>query len=202
MIKNLVFDVGNVLMEYRWAEALEDTGLSREVAADIWNKMFDDELWVMHDAGTVSKDELIDRFGERFPEAAQNIKEFIIHGERMPIPRPEIWEKIHRLKLSGYKIYLLSNYSEYLFEMHTKDLPFMADLDGKVVSYEIHQVKPDEAIYLELLNRFGLKAEECVFFDDREENTDTAQRLGIKSYTVLSREHLNKMLDDILEGGI
>ena len=78
----------------------------------------------------------------------------------------------------------------------------MADLDGKVVSYEIHQVKPDEAIYLELLNRFGLKAEECVFFDDREENTDTAQRLGIKSYTVLSREHLNKMLDDILEGGI
>ena len=117
----------------------------------------------------------------------------------MHLPRPEVWEKIHRLKEKGYAIYLLSNYSKFLFDIHTKGASFMDDIDGKVVSYEIHQVKPDRGIYETLLNRFSLKPEECIFFDDRKENTDTAKELGIKTCTIESRDHINKVLSDLIE---
>ena len=199
MIKNIIFDIGNVLMEYRWAEALEDTGLSKETAQDIWTQMFDDNLWVMHDAGTATTDDLIKQFGARFPEYAKNIEEFLIHGERMHIKRPEIWEKVHTLKQLGYGIYLLSNYSEYLFKIHMKDAAFMDDIDGKLVSYEVNQVKPDRDIYETLLDRFSLDPRDCIFLDDRKENTDTAKALGIESITIESRKHLNEVLDELIK---
>ena len=199
MIKNLIFDVGNVLLEYRWVEALADTGLDMETAKKVFNEMFLNPLWVEADAGTKQQDELIVEFGKMFPSYAGNIKEFIMHGERMHLPRPEVWEKIHRLKEKGYAIYLLSNYSKFLFDIHTKGASFMDDIDGKVVSYEIHQVKPDRGIYETLLNRFSLNPEECIFFDDRKENTETAKELGIKTCTIESRDHINKVLSDLIE---
>ena len=68
-----------------------------------------------------------------------------------------------------------------LLREHNKDCAIITtpwdDIDGKVVSYEIHQVKPDRGIYETLLNRFSLKPEECIFFDDRKENTDTAKAM-------------------------
>ena len=115
---------------------------------------------------------------------------------------PEVWEKIHILKEKGYRIYLLSNYSKYLFEMHTKDAAFMDDLDGRLVSYEVHQVKPDRDIYETLIKRYDLDPKECLFLDDRKENTDTAESLGIKSVTIESRQHVNSVIDDILNGKI
>ena len=75
----------------------------------------------------------------------------------------------------------------------------MDDIDGKVVSYEIHEMKPDKVIYEHLLAKYGLKPEESVFFDDRSENTAAAEELGIKSYTITSKEYLNSILDEYLE---
>ena len=106
-----------------------------------------------------------------------------------------------RLKEMGYRVYILSNYSEFLFKKHTDGAAFWPYIDGKVVSYEIHKGKPDPAIYLHLLNTYGLKAEECLFLDDRRENIEAAKRLGIRGIQVTSRDFLNRELDRILEGG-
>jgi len=203
MITNLIFDVGNVLFHYRWKEALMDTGMTREEADEAGRKVFDETpLWREFDAGNITLSDLIEEYGKLFPDIKDNIAEFVTRNERMPLDRPEVWEKMAVLKKKGYKIYLLSNYSEYLFTNHTKGKPFMDLLDGKVVSYEVHETKPDRPIYRELMRRYDLKPEECVFFDDREENTKTAEELGIKSFTVMSREHINELLEDIIEHGI
>ena len=198
MLRNIIFDVGNVLLEYRWIEAIQDTGLSREKALDAGNKVFDNRLWVEFDAGNISKDDLIKEYGKLYPMYEENIREFINNADRMQLAREEVWEWVHKLKEKGFKIYLLSNYSEYLFNIHTKGVPFMDDLDGRLVSYEIHQVKPGREIYETLLKRYDLDAGECLFLDDRKENTDTAESLGIKSITIESRQHVNSVLDDIL----
>lgn len=198
MLRNIIFDVGNVLLEYRWIEAIQDTGLSREKALDAGNKVFDNRLWVEFDAGNISKDDLIKEYGKLYPMYEENIREFINNADRMQLAREEVWEMVHKLKEKGFKIYLLSNYSEYLFNIHTKGVPFMDDLDGRLVSYEIHQVKPGREIYEALLKRYDLDAGECLFLDDRKENTDTAESLGIKSITIESRQHVNSVLDDIL----
>lgn len=199
MIKNIIFDVGNVLLGYRWAEALADTGLSLEEANSVNELMFNNSLWVDFDAGNIDRDGLIEAYGKLYPKYKENIKQFLIHSERMPLARPKVWERVHRLKEVGYKIYLLSNYSEYLFNMHTANLPFMDDLDGRLVSYEVHRVKPDKDIYEILLSRYGLEPSESVFLDDRPENTATAQSLGIKSYTVDGIENICDILDGFIE---
>lgn len=202
MLRNIIFDVGNVLLEYRWIEAIQDTGLSREKALDAGSKVFDNRLWVEFDAGNIDKDDLIKEYGKLYPEYEENIRQFIINADRMQLPRAEVWERVHRLKQKGFRIYLLSNYSEYLFSIHTAGVPFMDDLDGRLVSYEVHQVKPGRDIYETLLKRYDLDAKECLFMDDRKENTDTAISLGIRSITIESREHVNSVLDDILNGKI
>ena len=102
------------------------------------------------------------------------------------------------LKEKGYKIYLLSNYSEELFHAHTKGAKFLDVLDGGVVSYQVHALKPDREIYEILLEKYSLKAEECLFFDDRMDNVEGAKKAGIQAIQVTSREMLNETLDKML----
>lgn len=200
MIKNLIFDVGNVLFHYRWLEALVDTGMTKEQAAETGPKIFDETpLWREFDAGNIDLPGIIEGYGELFPEFKDNIAEFITRAERMPIDRPEVWEKMKLLKDKGYKIYLLSNYSDYLFNRHTEGKAFLDYIDGKVVSYEVHYTKPQKEIYEILLSKYNLKPEESLFFDDREENVQTAVSLGISGCVVKSREHINEELEKLIK---
>lgn len=198
MIKNIIFDVGDVLLGYRWHDMLTDYGLSYEEADKVGNLMFNDVLWHESDLANMTREEIIGRYKENYPEYAGTIEWFMTHGEYMHVKREDIWEKVQKLKEKGYRIYILSNYSEELFRKHTKDAPFINLADGIVVSYQIHITKPDERIYRYLLDKYKLKAEECLFFDDRRENTEGAEKLGIKAVTVTSEEFLSRELDKLL----
>lgn len=195
-IKNLIFDVGNVLLEYRWHDMLMDYGLSAKEANDVGDQIFDNNLWSAMDLGTMETDEIIEAYAKLYPNYADLIRWFITHGELMHVKREDVWKRVHELKEKGYHIYLLSNYSKDLFELHTSEASFMQDIDGKVVSYQIHIGKPDAAIYQYLLDTYELKPQESVFFDDREENTAAAERMGIKSYTITSKEYLLQVLEE------
>ena len=199
MIKNLIFDVGNVLIEYRWGQMLLDYGLSKEEAAVVGPLFFEHETWKELDLGNMPVEDVIVLYEKQLPEYAGLIRWFLTHLELMPIPRPDVWEKVHALKEKGYKIYLLSNYNEDFFRVHTEGASFLKDIDGKVVSYEIHKIKPYPEIYEYLLDEYELKPEESVFFDDRPENTQTAEELGMKTYTITSKEYLLGVLDDFLK---
>lgn len=199
-MQNIIFDVGDVLLEYRWKDMLvEDYGMTEERAVQIGKSMFDDPLWSGLDLGN-PLEETICRYEKKYPEYAKEIRWFLTHGEKMHVKRPEVWEKVHELKKAGYGIYLLSNYSEDLFNKHTKGASFLDDIDGKVVSYEIQKIKPDPQIYLYLLEKYQLNAEECLFFDDREQNTEGAEKVGIPAITVCSQKQLLMELEKILCG--
>lgn len=195
-VKNLIFDVGNVLLEYRWYQMLLDFGLTDEEAQAARPLIFENKLWDEFDLGNLTTQEIIDRYCEELPQYEELLRWFFGHLELMHVARPDVWERVHALKEKGYRIYLLSNYSEDFFNIHTKGASFMDDIDGKVVSYEIHEMKPDRIIYEHLLNKYDLKAEESVFFDDRSENTAAAEALGIRSYTITSKEYLMSVLNE------
>lgn len=199
VIKNIILDIGDVLLEYRWHDMLTDYGLTDEDAEKIGTLMFSDNLWHELDLAVMTYDEIVRQYTDNYPEYADTIQWFLSHGEFMHVKREDVWEKVHKLKEKGYKIYILSNYSENLFTKHTSDAPFIELADGVVVSYQIHLTKPDERIYRYLLDKYNLKAEECLFFDDRQENTEGAIKLGINAITVTSKELLLEELDKILE---
>ena len=198
MIKNIIFDVGDVLLEYRWKDMLKDYGLPDDEAYKVGNLMFNDNLWHEFDLANMTRDEIVGQYLKNYPDYAKVMQWFMTHGELMHVKREDVWEKAQKLKEKGYGIYILSNYSQELFEKHTKDAPFMSLADGVVVSYQIHITKPDEKIYRYLLDKYNLKAEECIFFDDREENTEAARKLGIEAITVTSKEFLLDELDKLL----
>lgn len=195
MIKNIIFDVGDVLIEYRWKDMLLEHGIEEERAEAIGSRMFGDDVWAELDAGNVSVQDAIEVYEKQYKEYATDIRWFLEHAELMKVDRPEVWKRVKQLKEAGYKIYLLSNYSEELFEKHTKGADFHNHLDGGIVSYQIHKLKPDPEIYQSLLEKYELDPTECLFFDDRAENTKAAEELGIKAVTVISQQQLLAELD-------
>ena len=197
MIKNLIFDVGGVLFDYRWKEMFMDYGLDEDNAIRVGTQMFNDpdRTWDIFDLGIKSDEEIADIFCKKYPGDEDVIRLFIRHGEYMQVPRPKVWKKVHELKQKGYKIYILSNYPESLFKKHTEYADFMDDIDGLMVSYMIHKAKPAEDIYKALCDKYGLDRSESIFFDDRSENVEGAIKFGMKSVKILSEQVLLDELD-------
>ncbi|MCR5507277.1 MAG: HAD family phosphatase [Lachnospiraceae bacterium] len=196
MIKNLIFDMGGVLIGYRWKEMLtEDFGVEEDRAFPIGEMLFEDPIWRKFDAGLEPMETVLEHYVELYPEDATVIRRMFYEGERMSVKRERVWDRVRELKNSGYKIYVLSNYSEYLFKKHTKDVTILPIMDGIVVSYVTHSIKPDHAIYRYLLDKYGLKAEECRFFDDNEDNVNAAKELGMEAVLITSEEMLLKELE-------
>ena len=188
--RNLIFDVGEVLLDYRWKEMLLEHGLSGERAERVGRLLFDDPEWSDHDRGIIGEEEMVRKLRDRYPDEADDIEWLVEEAAQMPVRRPAVYERMRELKATGHPIYLLSNYSRRFFELHTDGAPFMELIDGMVVSYMVHLVKPEPAIYRYLLDRYGLKAEDCVFFDDRAENIEAAREMGIEAHQVSSQKEL------------
>lgn len=190
--ENIIFDVGDVLLEYRWKWMLVDYGLSESEAERVGSELFDDPdgLWNEMDLNIMSDEEIKAAYCKKHPHDSGAISFFLDHGEYMSVPRPDVWREVHRLKEKGYHIYLLSNYPETLFEKHTRYADFMKDIDGAMVSYMIHKMKPDFAIYQALCDKYSLDKSKCLFFDDRKVNVDAAIAFGMNSTLVTSRQFL------------
>lgn len=190
MIKNLIFDVGNVLLGYQWFKMVLEYGMPEEEAQLMGKNIFEDEHWLMFDAGNIKMTDLIEYYVRKMPDMEMWVRKFFEAPEKMLIPRPRVWEEVTRLKQKGYRIYLLSNYSEELFNIHMKNNPILDVIEGKVVSYMIHEIKPYPPIYQYLLGTYQLEASECLFFDDREENVEGGKALGIDGVIVESEDQL------------
>ena len=198
--KNIIFDVGDVLLDYRWQQMLMDYGLDEAEAYRVGRELFDDPdgLWHEYDLAVKSQEEIIQEFEQKHPKDAEVIRWFISHGEYMHVARPAIWKLVHQLKEAGYHLYILSNYPEILFKKHTQYADFMDDMEGMVVSYMLHVGKPERIVYQTLCDRYGLNKEECLFFDDRAENVQGAIDFGMRAKRVLSAKGLAVDLEELL----
>lgn len=197
-IKNLIFDVGNVLIEYNREWMVEELGYEKEYADKVTDTVFGSNKWEDLDAGKITLAEFLEDCRGKCPELYEGIERFMLDSTPMCISRPEVYERIRKLKTKGYKCYLLSNYPKEMFHQHTQGLPFWYDVDGTVVSYEVLCAKPERKIYEILLERYSLDPSECLFFDDRLENVEAAGIVGIDAVQVKSREQLGEMLDGLL----
>lgn len=195
-IKNMVFDIGYVLLDYRWEDMIREYTTDEERVQKIYEYMKDDPegYWTKYDKGLATIGEVIEVFARKYPDEAESLTWLWSHPEKMHVNRPRVWEKVHELKEKGYKIYLLSNYPEDMLQVHTADASFMQDVDGMMVSFMVHASKPEVEIYQALVDKYGLKPEECVFFDDRKKNIDAAIDFGMEGRVVSTEE---KLLEDI-----
>ena len=180
-VKNVIFDVGKVLVNYDWEDYLESFRFPKEEENLIAEKVFKSQIWNERDRGLFSEEEYLKQFMEAVPESYRaDVKKVVQESGKTITTKDYAMTWTSYLKNQGYHLYVLSNYSAYMLEQTRSDkLPFLKNMDGVIFSCEVQQIKPEPPIYKTLLTRFGLKPEECVFLDDRSENCEAARKLGI-----------------------
>lgn len=199
-IKNIVFDVGKVLVYFEPEWIMKKLGFSEETQAVLRKAMFEDPLWNEVDRGVMTTEELVAAFTENAPAYADEIRATYLHvGDSIEL-LPHAVEWTASLKERGYHLYIISNYGEYTLEQTKAKMDFLKYMDGAIFSYQYQIIKPDARIYEQLLKNYDLKAEECVFIDDKAENVEGAKAVGYQGLVFTDYEAVKEQLEEILRG--
>lgn len=182
MIKNIVFDIGNVLLEFNPVEYLRSFGLERKIEDEIFRRIFKSPYWPELDRGTINEEKAIQLMINGARDLETEIRLVMENWIDMLTPKAESIEVLKELKNKGYNIYVLSNFHEKAFKRVSSENDFFTLLDGEVISYKIKLIKPEREIYEYLLNKYKLIPEETLFIDDVKENIDGAESHGISTF--------------------
>lgn len=201
MIKNIIFDIGGVLVDFLPEQTLAQMGLSEKEVNTIAKKTAFGPHWKELDRGVIPKEEIFELMINEIPKKYQNHARDFLYKETLKTvtSRSYAREWLHDLKGKGLNIYLLTNYPEWMFDNHwVTTFTFTDYVDGKIVSAKIKKIKPDSGIYEELLSTYNLNAEESVFIDDRKENIEAAEALGINGIHFTEYEAVCRQLDQLI----
>ena len=179
MIRNILFDMGNVLIYFDRNLFMDRLGVAAEDKKLLMREVFLSVEWVRMDRGSMVEADAVASCCQRLPEHLHDAAEKLIQMWDRPIlPIPGMYELIEELKSKGYGIYLLSNASLRQHEYWPK-IPGWQYFDGKLISADEKVMKPHPDYYRIALERFDLKPEACFFIDDVPANIEGAQYCGI-----------------------
>ena len=200
MIKNLIYDFGRVLVTYDF-EHISSFGFASEEDLQSFVNIVSDPAFVRRcDLELITFEDLIREMQHTYPQWKEQWQLFydryleFVTGEM-----PGMYAYMTELKARGYKLYGLSNWCSTIYRV-MKEYKIFNLLDGFVVSSDYQVVKPDPAIYRILLEKYDLKAEECVFADDRADNVEAAQQVGMQAIVFTTTEAYKEALEPLLAG--
>ena len=198
MIKNLIFDLGNVIINYNQKKIINNFTEKEEEIKYIYDEIFHAPEWTLMDLGDITNDEAIEIINKRNEFKYEKLTQEFLHEwyKKQPINR-DIVEIAKILKNNGYNLFVLSNMANQTYEYFKND-EFFSLCTGIVISAHEHVKKPDEKVYRLLLDRYNLNAEECLFIDDDDsgKNYETANKIGIKGRRIMPKqaEDVKKLL--------
>ena len=179
MIRNIIFDMGNVLLCFDRGLFLDRLDVSEEDRALLLREVFVSLEWAQMDRGSLTEATALERMCRRLPQRLHAAAEALVCRWDDPIlPMEGMYALVEELKAAGYGIYLLSNASVRQHDYWPR-LPVSRFFDGTLISADEGLVKPQPEIYRLLLERFGLEAQECFFIDDSPANIEGALLCGI-----------------------
>jgi putative hydrolase of the HAD superfamily len=182
MIKNVVLDMGNVLLDFRPEYVMDQFCSSEEEKDVIRRELFEGPEWPLGDRGDIKDKDRYDLVKVRVPEKYHEaLKNCALHWDICMDPLEGAKEFCEKVKEKGYKIFVLSNASDLFYVYFPKFLP-LDFFDGVFVSSDYLMLKPDVEIYKTFLNKYGLKGEECLFIDDRQDNIEGAGKAGLNTF--------------------
>ncbi len=196
MIRNIIFDLGNVLISFKPAEYLKEHNYPGDKIDIILKNIFLSSEWLMLDNGTISTKEAIDRIEKKSILKRAEISSVFNQRLEIMFPLNVNTKMLPALRKRGFKLYYLSNFPLDTFYEVKNSYSFFKYFDGGIISAEINYSKPDPAIYNIFLQKYDLMANECLFIDDAEINVKAAESLGMKGYFTDGSEMLN--IEDLM----
>lgn len=195
-INTLIFDIGKVLVDYDWKKLLQDLKYDEETSQSVAKAVFLSDTWTEGDRGVLSEEELLQAFISNNPVYEKEIREtFQRMGETIHVySYTKSWLKY--LKKQGYKLYILSNFSQPLYDRCQKEMKFLGFMDGGYMSWQIHCLKPEPEIYQKLIKDFQIEPSKAVFIDDRLDNVAEARAQGLYAVHFTGRKNAMGQLAD------
>jgi len=181
--KNVVFDVGQVLISFVPQELLTKMFPPEIAQALMPPVLFGGDTWLRMDEGVYHAEEAAHIIAEKAgrPDLAPYVLHFMLNFSKYKDLLPAA-DLVYELKKMGKKLYIISNYGIETFAATQETFPdLFSQFDGMIISAHEKLLKPDPRIYQLLFDRYQLKAEECVFIDDHEANVQGARNVGMQA---------------------
>lgn len=197
MIKQILFDCGGVLAELNFRSIMEEICGEKAIADYFISRLWSpDSPWLKYDSGELNTQQVCDAIKAYMPRAYHSYLEAFVERwlEALP-PMAGMEEIVDEIKEQGLGCYVLSNFSEGFKQMPAKT-PMLQKMNGMVISYETHLLKPDPAAFYNALNTYGLKAEETLFVDDNASNVEAAIACGLAGYHFATADAFRQYLQN------
>ena len=185
-MRNVVFDLGGVVLEWNPEAILEKYYLDLDARATMRAALFQHPDWLLLDRGALTETEAIVRLGKRTGRSRPELMRLFDAVRESLRPKSGTVALIERLARQRVPLYCLSNMSASTFAYLRSRYAFWPLFRGIVISGEVKMMKPEPEIFIHLLRRYELTAGDTVFIDDLGPNVQSAQAVGL--LTVLFRD--------------
>jgi FMN phosphatase YigB (HAD superfamily) len=182
MIKNIVFDLGNVLISFKPADFLDKTGYEADAKNIIISDIFSSREWGFLDNGDITTTEAIEKISARSSLQREQIASVFNLRSKIMYPINRNTRLLPALKKRGFKLYFLSNFPEDIFDELFEEYDFFRFFDGGLVSSKVK-----------------FSAQECLFIDDIEINVRAADSVGMKGLCALESANLSELIEKELK---
>lgn len=194
MTKNIIFDFGNVLVATDTRRVIQTYFDCNEQLTHFLTLMDSEPVMRHFDLEDKPFEQVIDDLCHQYPEWNIPLHAFHQHAAEFAYAEiPGMYQLLSRLKNEGFHLYGLTNWGKVVHDVMRR-FPIFQLLDGTVISSDVHLLKPNPEIYELLLNRYHLRADQCLFTDDKIENINGAQAVGITSVQFLSAQQLDDFI--------
>jgi len=202
MIKNIVFDLGNVLISFRPAEYLEKNNYPNEIRKTILADIFGSQEWLLLDKGEISLKEAIERISGKSTLKREEIALIFKIRTDIMFPLADNTCILPELKKEGFRLYYLSNFPADIFAEIKNRNSFFEYFDGGIISADVKQSKPDEAIFRIFFEKFKISPEESFYIDDLDVNVQAALSVGMKGYCTFGSLNISDQVRKLISSFI
>jgi FMN phosphatase YigB (HAD superfamily) len=195
MIKNIVFDLGNVLISFRPSEYFDKKNYPEIIKNRILSDIFGSKEWAMLDNGEITITGAIDIIASKSSLKKEEIAHIFNLRTDIMFPLEENVRLLPELIKQGFRLYFLSNFPLDIFEEVKTGYYFFRYFAGGIISAEAKFSKPNSRIYELFLEKYSLIAEESLFIDDMDINVKAAESVGMKGLNTFGSLDISKKIE-------
>lgn len=198
MVRNIVFDLGNVLIDYNPRRIIASVFPNQEEQELILKEVFQSKGWKQLDRGVLSFEEHHKNIAEKLPQFEREI-EWILNNWHKDQPSVEgMYAVVKKLRSYEFDLYVLSNASERFYNFALANNPILKFFKGITISAELKLLKPEREIYDQFCEIHNLTPDECLFIDDQLVNVQAAADAGWQAYQFTGTSDLIPFLEEKL----
>ena len=196
MIKNIIFDIGGVLLDYNPKTYLDKLNIEDGKRKELNDIIFHNQKWKDCLNGSITNSELIEYLVKENLKYKNEIEQILIKDnlKYMLPPKQEMIEYYKSLKQKEYKIYLCSNITKDTYDYIKDNFEIIQIADGGVFSCFENISKPNVEIYYKLIEKYNLNMEESILIDDTKRNIISSNDIGLKGILFNNIEDIKEVL--------